>query len=145
MNWPDTQTGGGYLSANPLKNKFAEWTKIMVPYCDGAFHQGYAKYPIRYKNSTLYFRGSRITKSLFESLHSQYGLYNSSKIVLTGASAGGVATFVWSNYLRSKLAFPDALYTIPDSGVFLNVSTEVTNKYLLSDCIINTFRFANTD
>jgi len=117
----------------------------MVPYCDGALHQGHAKDPIKYKDATLYFRGSKITKSLFESLHSLYGFYNSSKIVLTGASAGGIATFVWSNYLRSKLAFPDSLYTIPDTGVFLNVSTEVTNKYLLSDCIINTFKFANTD
>ena len=117
----------------------------MVPYCDGALHQGYAKNPIRYKDATLYFRGSKITKSLFDSLHSLYGFYNSSKIVLIGASAGGIATFVWSNYLRSKLAFPDALYTISDTGVFLNVTTKETNKYLLSDCIINTFKFANTD
>lgn len=95
----------------------------MVPYCDGALHQGYAKDPIRYKDAALYFRGNRITKSLFDTLNSHYGFYNSSKIVLTGASAGGIAAFIWSNYLRSKLAFPDALYTIPDTGVFLNVST----------------------
>jgi hypothetical protein len=65
LEWPETQNGGGYLSPNPLTNKFADWTKIMVPYCDGSLHQGYAKEPIRYKDANLYFRGARITRSLF--------------------------------------------------------------------------------
>lgn len=120
LQWPETHNGDGYLSPNPLKNKFAEWTKIIVPYCDGALHQGYAKEPIRYKDTTLYFRGAKITRSLFEALNADYGLFSSSKVVLTGGSAGGLATFIWSNYLRSKLHFPNALYTIPDTGVFLN-------------------------
>lgn len=145
LEWPETQNGGGYLSPNPLKNKFAEWTKIMVPYCDGALHQGYAKEPLRYKDATLYFRGAKITRSLFEELNSLYGLFNSTKVILSGASAGGLATFIWSNYLRSKLQHPNALFTIPDTGVFLNETLEETNKYLLSNCLINTFKLANVD
>jgi O-palmitoleoyl-L-serine hydrolase len=92
----------------------------MVPYCDGALHQGHAEEPIRYKDATLYFRGAKITRSLFDQLNVQFGLFNSTKVVLTGASAGGLATFIWSNYLKTKLKNPGYLYSIPDTGVFLN-------------------------
>jgi hypothetical protein len=64
--------------------------------------------------------------------------------VLTGASAGGLATFIWTNYLRSKLKNPAYLYSVPDTGVFLNETTQ-TGKHLLSACIQNTFKFANAD
>lgn len=43
LYWNETLGFGGYMSTNILKNKFAEWTKIVVPYCDGALHQGFTK------------------------------------------------------------------------------------------------------
>ena len=46
-----------------------------------------------------------------------------SKIMLTGGSAGAIAAFLWSNYLQSLMVNPDVIYTVPDSGIFLNTNT----------------------
>jgi hypothetical protein len=46
-----------------------------------------------------------------------------SKIMLTGGSAGAIAAFTWSNYLQSIINNPNAVYTVPDSGIFLSVNT----------------------
>jgi hypothetical protein len=48
--WPDTQAGAGMLSTDPAKSRFANWTKIIIMYCDGAFHQGNNKVGIKYKD-----------------------------------------------------------------------------------------------
>jgi len=47
--------------------------------------------------------------------------------------AEGIVTFLWSIYLQSQLDIPDAFYTIPNARAFVSVSTEVSNKHLLSD------------
>ena len=61
--WPDEFEGQGYLSSNPSKSKFAEWTKIILAYCDGSLHQGHRDEAISYKGTNLYFRGEKIIKS----------------------------------------------------------------------------------
>ena len=43
--------------------------------------------------------------------------------MLTGGSAGAIAAFTWSNYLQSLINNPNAVYTVPDSGIFLSVNT----------------------
>jgi hypothetical protein len=50
-------------------------------------------------------------------------------VVLTGASAGGIATFLWSNYVRSLLTNPEAFYAIADSGVFMNTTSTISGQY----------------
>jgi hypothetical protein len=49
--WPATYAGkdGGILSTIPSQSPFANWTKIIIMYCDGAFHQGNNLNPIPYK------------------------------------------------------------------------------------------------
>jgi hypothetical protein len=39
--WPETVEGEGYLSTDPAANDMANWTKILIGYCDGSLHQGY--------------------------------------------------------------------------------------------------------
>lgn len=48
----------------------------------------------------------------------QFDFYNSEKIVITGVSAGGIATYLYSNYVleNTKTA---KVYAIPDSGLFI--------------------------
>jgi hypothetical protein len=72
-------------------------------YCDGAFHQGYTKSPLKYKDSQLYFRGSLITKSHLKYLDTQYDFKKAERVVLTGSSAGGMATYMWADYIGSLL------------------------------------------
>jgi O-palmitoleoyl-L-serine hydrolase len=101
--WPKTNLFGGILSNDPNKNIFANWTKAVFLYCDGAFHQGYAKSPIKYKDTSLYFRGAAITRSHFKYMDSYFSFKAADKVVLTGSSAGGMATFVWADYLKGML------------------------------------------
>ncbi len=87
-------------------------------YCDGAFHQGNNKSPIKYKDTNLYFRGAVNTRSHIKWADNKYGLANADKIVISGSSAGGIATFLWVDYLRSLVPNPKVVYGIADSGIF---------------------------
>lgn len=50
----------GLLSTDPKINPvFYDWTKVKVMYCDGNFHLGNRKNPIKYRGKDLYFRGGR--------------------------------------------------------------------------------------
>lgn len=54
-------------------------------------------------------------------------------MLLTGASAGGIASFMYTNYVRSLLKNPEALYTVADSGTFMNASNPYTGTYDFSE------------
>lgn len=126
-NLPDIlYSPGGYLSTDPAINKFATWNKFIIFYCDGAHHQGYNKDPVSYKDTQLYFRGEANVKSHLTWITNNYQFVNAEKVVLTGASAGGIATFLWTNYVRSLLKNPMALYSIADSGTFMNTTNPYT-------------------
>ena len=54
----------------------------------------------------------------FNYLDRQFNFYNGDAIVITGVSAGGIATYLYSNYLveNTKKA---KVYALPDSGLFI--------------------------
>lgn len=108
------------MSTDPSKNEFANWTKIIFGYCDGAMHQGSTKAPLKYKDTQLYFRGANITRAHFKWLEQTYKISTASNIVLTGGSAGALGALYWSNYLRSVVEKPSVVSTIADSGIFMN-------------------------
>lgn len=143
--WNDTLIGEGYLSTVPSKNRFASWTKVILTYCDGNVHQGSTKEPLVYKGRTMYFRGADITRSQFQWIQNHYDLRNAPKVVLTGGSAGGAGTFMWTNYLRTLVAHPENVYPIPDSGMFMDYYSPLTNSYQLRNRLINSVRLGNVD
>jgi hypothetical protein len=125
--WPETVTGDGYLSTNPATSDFANWTKIIIGYCDGSLHQGYRKEPISYKGEKLYFRGSLITRSHFKWIMNRYPQFkNADQVIVTGSSAGGIATYLWTNYVRTLVTNTSNVISIPDSGIFLATKTYKT-------------------
>jgi O-palmitoleoyl-L-serine hydrolase len=136
---------GGYLSTDATESRFATWTKVVIFYCDGAHHQGYNKDAISYKDATLYFRGEANTKSHFKWISTQYDFAGAEKVLLTGASSGGIATFSYSNYVRSLLKNPEVLYTVADSGAFINASNVYTGVYDVSEQAKTLFQISNAD
>ena len=54
----------------------------------------------------------------FEFLNKTFGLYSAEKVVLTGVSAGGIATYQWSNYLYDR-SENKQVFALPDSGLFV--------------------------
>jgi hypothetical protein len=118
--WPDTYPGGeaGVLSTDPKKSAFANWTKVVMIYCDGAFHQGNNNNPIKYKDAELYFRGAVNTRSHFKWTDMKYNLSAAERIVLTGSSAGGIGVYLWDEYLRGLVDHPERVYSVADSSIF---------------------------
>ncbi len=63
-----------------------------------------------------------------------YSIYDGGKIIITGVSAGGIASFEWSNYLVDNTR-KAKVYAMPDSGLFLTdyfspvVGTKMLRKY----------------
>ena len=124
--WPQQNQFYGILSNDPSKNIFANWTKAVFVYCDGAFHQGNSNSSIKYKDAELFFRGSLITKANFKFLDNKYNFTQTKKMVLTGTSAGGIATFIWADYIKTILPDPNTqFYPLPESSIFLNPNVEM--------------------
>lgn len=91
-------------------------------------HQGHRQEPVTYKTSKLYFRGDKIVKQNLKWIDIHYGLFtNATDVVVSGGSAGGIATFIWTNYLQ-KLVKGAKVQTIIDSGVFLNEKNFITKS-----------------
>jgi acetyl esterase/lipase len=56
-------------------------------------------------------------------LESQEGLFSkAANIIVTGGSAGGLAAFLWADYIKSKASTPN-VFSVPDSGIFLDFPT----------------------
>ena len=108
-----------YLSSDAEVNPFKNWNKIFVPYCDGGLHQGSRLEPIKYKDSSLYFRGANNTLAHFAYLDKNFNLFQATEIMITGTSAGGLASYIWSNYVYDRSQHPEGVIIVPDSGLFI--------------------------
>lgn len=100
---------------------------------------------MKYKDTTLYFRGAAITRSHFKWLIKTYHMDQASTILLSGGSAGGIAVYLWDEYLRSMVRKPFVVKSVPDSGIFLLVDTYKSNLPLLEITIVNLFKLSNQD
>jgi len=123
----------GLLSSDPEKNpNFYNWNRFDIPYCDGSGHQGYVQDPINYKDTNLYFRGHKNVLTALQWAISQVGSKYIDKFVVSGCSAGGLATFNWTQYISDYLANLGSkaqVYGIPDSGFFVDHLNQVTKDF----------------
>lgn len=142
--YPQTINGGGMLSGNASANSlYYDWTRVFFKYCDGTGHQGTKSVPVSYKGADLYFRGSNITIGIFNALHTAYGLYDGSEILVSGCSAGGLAAYTWTNYLFSKSK--GRVFAAPDSGMFLDEMNVVNKTYYYRTEIMNFMKLSNEE
>lgn len=128
--YKQTQSFGSGILSDHADNYFNGWTRVFLKYCDGSGHQGYKKDAINYKGAMLYFRGHNITTAQFNSINKSNKIFTSAvtHLVLTGESAGGLATFHWTNYLASQLDKNTKFWSIPDSGVFVDEVNALTQQ-----------------
>lgn len=108
-------------------------------------HQGSNDNSIRYKDTELFFRGADNVRSHLKWLTTNYGLADAEKVLLTGSSAGGIATFLWSNYVRSLLVNPRALFSVIDSGAIINAASPNTGMFKLDIHLQNLYKIANVN
>jgi hypothetical protein len=70
---------------------------------------------------------------------------SASQIIVSGSSAGGIATYLWTNYVRTLVNNASNVLSVPDSGIFLITKTYNTGVNFLETVIQNMFKLANAD
>lgn len=117
----------GILSRDPLQNPdFFNWNKVKIRYCDGASLSGHPE--SEFKNGTeLFFRGQPIWEALMDELFS-IGLSSARQVVLTGCSAGGLATLIHCDDFRALLPKEAYVKCLADAGFFLNEKDIAGNR-----------------
>lgn len=124
---------GGSLSNSPLKNPdFYNWNRVKVRYCDGGSFSGHVDAPLELEldkvnlSTKVYFRGQKVWQAVLDELLSR-GLKNAKKALLSGCSAGGLASIIQCDNFRSQLPEKATVKCLSDAGFFLDVR-DVTNR-----------------
>ncbi|CAA2975032.1 pectin acetylesterase 5-like [Olea europaea subsp. europaea] len=109
----------GLLSCNPLQNPdFFNWNRVKIRYCDGASFSGHPE--SEFKNGTkLFFRGQLIWNTLMDELLT-IGMSTAKQALLTGCSAGGLATLIHCDDFREIMPKDANVKCLADAGFFLN-------------------------
>ncbi|XP_064989193.1 pectin acetylesterase 9-like isoform X12 [Musa acuminata AAA Group] len=90
----------GILSNDSTANPdFYDWNRVKLRYCDGASFGGDSEF--LNSTTTLYFRGQRIWKAIVLDLLPK-GLIQADKVLLSGCSAGGLASFLHCDDLTRR-------------------------------------------
>eukprot|EP00931_Biecheleriopsis_adriatica_P065639 TRINITY_DN40131_c0_g1_i1.p1 TRINITY_DN40131_c0_g1~~TRINITY_DN40131_c0_g1_i1.p1 ORF type:complete len:433 (+),score=54.95 TRINITY_DN40131_c0_g1_i1:54-1301(+) len=109
--------GGDYGSGDPAKNPMMhDWNKVKLIYCDGGSFSG------RNQSAAedLHFKGNFILDAIIDTLKEEYGLGHASDVVVSGGSAGGLATYLHVDQWRDNLPSSTFVVAMPDGGFFLD-------------------------
>lgn len=110
-------------TTNPLTH---DWNKVLVPYCDGGSFTGDNDNVTwtTYNDATvpLYFRGFRNLDAVLSDLIANEGLASATEVIVTGNSAGGLATLHHADHFTARLPWSKVV-AIPDSGFFFQDAT----------------------
>jgi hypothetical protein len=127
---PKTRTlDGGYFAWDNATNPLMyNWNKIEIRYCDGASVSGDKTTPTAVGNTTLHFRGRSILDAEIESILTERGMSKATDVVISGCSAGGLATFLHCDHWAAAIDKATTAQTgagakvacMPDSGFFLD-------------------------
>lgn len=111
----------GILSGSAKENPdFCTWNRVVLTYCDGASFSGDAAAPAVVNGTALYYRGHRNLLAVVADLRARHGLGKATQVLLTGASAGGLAALLHADEVRALLPGTLRRYKAAAmSGVFL--------------------------
>lgn len=116
----------GILSNNESLNPdFYNWNRVKLRYCDGASFAGNSKFDN--ETSLLYFRGQKIWQAIILDLLPK-GLSSAEQALLSGCSAGGLATFLHCDSFTKFLPGNATVKCLSDAGFFLDV-TDIELSY----------------
>ncbi|MCE3050536.1 Pectin acetylesterase 8 [Datura stramonium] len=109
----------GMMSNNPKFNpEFYNWNRVSVRYCDGGSFTGDVEQVD--PGTGLHYRGARIFKAIMEELLAQ-GMNTSQNGVLSGCSAGGLATILHCDNFRTLLPKSAKVKCFSDAGYFVDL------------------------
>ncbi|KAF5176518.1 Pectin acetylesterase, partial [Thalictrum thalictroides] len=119
----------GILSQVASENPdFFNWNKVKIRYCDGASLSGNPE--SEFQNETkLFFRGRLIWKVIIDEL-STMGLANAKQALLSGCSAGGLATLIHCDDFSELFPRNANVKCLADAAFFLN-EKDVSGNYTM--------------
>ncbi|XP_058749692.1 pectin acetylesterase 12-like [Vicia villosa] len=116
----------GILSNKAEENPdFYNWNRVKVRYCDGASFAGDSQN----EAANLQFRGQKIWQAAIEELMSK-GMKNAKQALLSGCSAGGLATILHCDEFGSLFPKSTKVKCFSDAGFFLD-ATDVSGERTL--------------
>lgn len=130
---------------------FCNFNRVHLAYCDGNSFSGDRDEPVVVtgadgKQKKLYFRGKRIIDAVLSKLLTM-GLDKAENVLLTGCSAGGLATFLHTDYVHNFLKSAGVpmkkFKSAPISGFFLLHQT-VEGKPVYAAQMKSIFSLANS-
>jgi len=152
--WKPTGTLGGLLDSDCTKNPdFCNFNRVWFVYCDGNSFSGNRDDPVPVKGTdgkmkNLYFRGRRIIDESLKALSTKFGLASAENVLLTGCSAGGLATYLHTDYvqtqLKSKWATGMTKYKASSISGFFLQHNNVEGKPVYATQMENIFNLANS-
>jgi hypothetical protein len=99
------------------------WNHVFMRYCDGGSFSGSNATAEVYKGTTLHWRGRHVREAIASHLFEEQSLAKATDLVVSGCSAGGLATFLhtdqWCDALH-KVNPSAKCVGLPDSGFFLD-------------------------
>jgi len=121
---PTNAMGSGYFSPLPSENPMMyNWNIVYLMYCDGGSFSGDNATVVVHKGRPLHFRGKRIREAAYASLLKTKKLNSATDVVISGCSAGGLATYLhvdqWCDALAADAPAAKCV-GMPDSGFFLD-------------------------
>ncbi|KAL5859380.1 hypothetical protein ACOSQ4_000676 [Xanthoceras sorbifolium] len=106
----------GILSNKAEENPdFFNWNRVKLRYCDGASFSGDSQN----EGAQLNFRGQRIWLAAIEELLAK-GMQNAEQALLSGCSAGGLASIIHCDEFRDLLPKTTKVKCLSDAGMFLD-------------------------
>jgi hypothetical protein len=116
----EADLGGGYFSQDPAANPMLHnWNFVLLKYCDGGIFTGSSDSPVQSGQDTVYFRGYAILTAMQKDLLEKRGVDSATDVVMSGCSAGGLASFLHCDDWAEKLKPHGAkVVCMSDSGFF---------------------------
>ncbi|KAK9054786.1 hypothetical protein SSX86_025865 [Deinandra increscens subsp. villosa] len=116
---------GGNIDPDQCRLHFFNWNRVKVRYCDGASFAGDGED----KANNLQFRGHKIFLAAMEDLMSK-GMRNADRTLLSGCSAGGLASILHCDEFRSLFPGSTKVKCLADAGMFMD-ATDVAGGHTL--------------
>ncbi|BBH06117.1 Pectinacetylesterase family protein [Prunus dulcis] len=102
-------------SSKYMDHKFFNWNKVKIRYCDGASLAGHPENELK-NGSAPFFRGQLIWEAVMDELLS-VGLSKAKQALLSGCSAGGLATLIHCDDFRRLLPTDATVKCLADADV----------------------------
>lgn len=123
--WPPEGAGAYGLmapnNASNAANPFGDFNFVWVAYCDGSSLTSDADAPVVVNGTQLFMRGRAILDAVLAELEDTAAfLSTATEVIVSGTSAGGLATYLHASYFAARLPAGAKVVAVPDAGFFFD-------------------------